>query len=217
MKPEHKALYDKLTRLQKGVCLGILEGNVYTKAYYDAGGIAANDENANRIVSRMLSTDVHVMEFMSAMEDEAVTNAVMTRRQALERLSIIAGTSASDLVNFSTIEFEVAEGERKKQSIWSLKDGVEQTPEAMAAIAELSAGKDGFKFKMHSSTAAIKELANMLGWDSPKKVELTGKDGGKIEIKMSDRERARRGAFMLAKGIRDIANNSVQESEQKSE
>ena len=30
--------------------------------------------------------------------------------------------------------------------------------------------------------------------------EITGKDGGEIEIKMTDRERARRGAFMLAKG-----------------
>lgn len=208
MKPEHKVLYDKLTRLQKGVCLGVLEGNAYAKAYFDAGGIAKDNDIANQIVSRMMSSDVNVKNFMSAMEDEAVTSAVMTRRQALERLSIIAGTSASDLVDFSTIEFEVADGGRKKQSIWSLKDGVEQTPEAMAAIAELSAGKGGFKFKMHSSTAAIKELANMLGWDSAKKVEITGKDGGAIETTdMTEREIARRIAFALAKGVQDSEQN----------
>jgi phage terminase small subunit len=208
MNQEHKELYDKLTRLQKGVCLGILEGKVYTKAYYDAGGLAKSDEYANQIVSRMLSTDVNVIAFMDAMENEAITSAVMTKREALERLSAIAYTSVSDLVEFSTKEFDGAEGEVIKQTVWELKDGYAQNPERMAAISELSTGKDGFKFKLHSSTAAIKELAGMLGWNSPIKQEITGKDGGAIEVAdMSDRDKARRIAFLLAKGVRENEQN----------
>ncbi len=209
MKPEHKALYDNLTRLQKGVCLGVLEGNAYAKAYFDAGGIAKDNDIANQIVSRMMSSDVNVRAFMSAMESEAITSAVMTRRQALERLSFIAGTSVSDIVEFSTIELGGDDGKTHSQSIWALKDGVMQTPEALASIAELSAGKDGFKFKMHSSTAAIKELSSMLGWDSAKRVEITGKNGGALEVSdMSEREIARRIAFALAKGVQDDEQNA---------
>ena len=202
MNPEHKPLFDKLTRLQKGICIGLLEGKTQASAYFDAGGLAKNDENANSIVSRMISTDVNVMAFMSAAEGEAVSNAVMTRMEALERLSMIASTSASDLVEFSTIEIIDSEGFKQKQTIWSLKDGVEQTPEAMAAIAELNASRDGFKFKLHSSTAAIEKLAAMLGWNAPTKVAKTDSKGNDKDD-MSERELARRVAFMLAQGVKD--------------
>ena len=51
----------------------------------------------------------------------------------------------------------------------------------MAAISELTAGKDGLKIKLHDPKAAIKQLAEMRGWEAPKKTELTGPNGGAIQ------------------------------------
>jgi phage terminase small subunit len=36
----------------------------------------------------------------------------------------------------------------------------------MSAISELTTGKDGIKLKMHDPKAAIKQLAEMQGWDA---------------------------------------------------
>lgn len=202
MSPELKALFDELTRLQKGTCLGLIEGKGQAKAYFDAGGIAKSEANAASIVSRMLAKDDKVIAFMKAADNEAVTSAVMTRREALERLSVIASTSASDLVEFSTIKIVDSEGVEQRQSIWHLKDGVEQTPEAMAVLAELNTGKDGFKFKVHSPTAAMKELAAMLGWNAPTKIAETDSEGNDREG-MSNRELARRVAYALAQGVEE--------------
>ncbi|MBT0598864.1 terminase small subunit, partial [Klebsiella quasipneumoniae] len=66
------------------------------------------------------------------------------------------------------------------QAVWSFKDSLLQDPDAMSAISELTTGKDGTKLKMHDPKAAIKQLAEMQGWDAPKKTELTGKDGGPL-------------------------------------
>ena len=40
-------------------------------------------------------------------------------------------------------------------------------------------------------------------YSNKQQLELTGKDGGAIEVEMSDRDKARRIAFLLAKGVRE--------------
>jgi phage terminase small subunit len=52
-----------------------------------------------------------------------------------------------------------------------------QDPKQMAAISELTAGRDGIKIKTHSQIDAIKQLSKMQGWESAKKVDLTSSDG----------------------------------------
>lgn len=195
MKPEHKELFDKLTRLQKGVCLGVLSGKPYAQAYRDAGGIAKSDENANSIVSRMMSTDVNVRAFMDAVEEEAISSAVMTKQEALERLSLIASSTVKDIANWSEIDVVDAQGNASKQAVWNLKGSDEISDEAAAIISEISAGRDGFKFKTHSPLQAIKELSAMLGWNAPTKVAQTDSEGNDIE--QSPREMAREILFAL--------------------
>ena len=44
----------------------------------------------------------------------------------------------------------------------------------MASIAEVTAGKDGIKIKQHSPLTAMKQLADIEGYNKPQKIEQSG-------------------------------------------
>ncbi len=193
MTPEQKQLFDKLTELQQRTAINVLAGMTQRAGYYAAGGTASNDESADATVSALLS-NIKVKAFMDAMKEEAVSAAVMTRTEALEKLSALARTDLKDLVEFGEYELgsDPESGDPIIQSSWRIKPSALQDPVQMAAIAELTASKEGIKIKTHSPLAAIKQLSDMQGWNAAEKRELTGANGGPILIKdaaeMTDEE-----------------------------
>ncbi|KLP39871.1 hypothetical protein ABR36_10305 [Enterobacter ludwigii] len=79
-----------------------------------------------------------------------------------------------DLVEFSEHNMgDDEDGRPVIQATWRFKDSVKQNPELLDAIAELTAGKEGIKLKLHDARGAIKQLAEMRGWEAPKKNEHT--------------------------------------------
>lgn len=183
MTPEQKTLFDQLTELQQRTAINVLAGMTQRAGYYAAGGTAKNDESADATVSALLS-NIKVRAFMDAMKEAAVSEAVMSRTEALEKLSALARTDLKDLVEFGEYELgSDAEGNPIVQSSWKIKDSVFQDPAKMAAISELTAGKEGIKIKTHSPLNAIKQLADMNGWNAPEKKEITGANGGPIQLR----------------------------------
>ncbi|MCP9268862.1 terminase small subunit [Xenorhabdus sp. XENO-1] len=179
---EQKTLFDALTKLQQNFVLGILKGMNQTDAYKQAGGKAKTDDTARSAASTML-TNVNVKSFLDAMNQEAVSDAVMSRQEALERLSAMGRVSIHDIANFRNSQIgEDDEGKPVFQASWQFKDSALQNPAALSAISELTTGKDGIKLKLHDPKAAIRQLSELMGWDAPKKTELTGKNGGPINI-----------------------------------
>lgn len=177
MNADQKILFDKLTNLQQRVATNVLAGMTQRQAYFEAGGTAEDEKAADAIASRML-TDAKVVAFMDSMKEEAVSNAVMSRQEALEKLSNLARTDLKDLVEFGEYELgSDGEGNPIVQASWRIKDSAMQDPNKMAAISELTAGKEGIKIKTHSPITAIQQLAKMQGWEAATKHELTGKDG----------------------------------------
>lgn len=177
MTPEQEELFDELTQLQQRVAINVLAGMSQRQAYYEAGGTATNDNSADATVSELLS-NLKVKAFMDAMKEEAISKAVMSRQEAMERLSALARTSLSDLVEFGTYELgEDENGNPIKQTSWHIRDSVLQDPMKLASIHELSAGRDGLKIKQHSVLQAIKQLQEMQGWNSATKVDLSNTDG----------------------------------------
>ncbi|CDH07537.1 putative phage terminase, small subunit [Xenorhabdus bovienii str. oregonense] len=179
---EQKVLFDALTKLQQKFALGILKGLNQTDAYRKAGGKAKTEDTARSCASEIL-TNPNVKAFLDAMNQEAVSDAVMTRQEALERLSTMGRVSLHDIAEFRNSQIgEDDEGQPVFQAAWQFKDSALQNPAALSAISELTTGKDGIKLKLHDPKAAIRQLSELMGWDAPKKTELTGKDGGPINI-----------------------------------
>lgn len=179
---EHqKALFDALTKLQQKFALGIVKGLSQIDAYKQAGGKAKKDETASACASEIL-TNPKVKAFIDEMNKEAITEAVMTKQEALERLSSLGRVSLFDLAEFRNSQVgEDEEGNPVYQATWSFKDSSLLRPEDMAAISELTAGPQGLKIKLHDPKAAIKQLGELQGWEAPKKTELTGANGGPIQ------------------------------------
>lgn len=177
---EQKALFDALTMLQKKFVTQLLKGKNQTDAYRKAGGKAKGDNL--RKAAHQIATNIDVGAFLKSVQHETVNEAIMTYEEAMERLSVMGRTSIADLATFGTqVVGEDDDGNPVTQSVWSFKNANELKPEQMAAISELTAGKDGLKIKLHDPKAAIKQLAEMRGWEAPKKTELSGPNGGAIQ------------------------------------
>lgn len=173
--PEQDALASALTHLQKMTVINYVGGAAsQIAAYYDAGGKATNDDSARAIVSRMLA-EANVKSFYDSLVASASNASVMTRQEALERLSNVARTDLADLVEFGSYEVGSEDGQPVIQATWKIKDSVLQDKKKMALISELSAGRDGVKIKTHSPLQAIQQLAKMQGWEQASKVDVTHK------------------------------------------
>ncbi|WP_340610842.1 terminase small subunit [Xenorhabdus bharatensis] len=174
---EQKVLFDALTKLQQKFVLGILKGLNQVDAYKQAGYKAKTDESARASSSEIL-TNLNVKTFLDAMNQEAVSEAVMSRQEALERLSAMGRVSIHDIADFRNSQIgEDDEGKPVFQATWQFKDSALQNPAALSAVSELTTGKDGIKLKLHDPKSAIKQLAELLGWESAKKVDLSSSDG----------------------------------------
>lgn len=183
MNADQKFLFDQLTQLQQRVATNVLSGMSQRQAYIMAGGSATAENSIDATASELLSNP-KVSAFMDAMKIEAVSNAIMSRNEAMEKLTVLARTDLKDLVDFGSYEVgtDAESGNPVIQATWKVKPQALQDPKQMAAISELAAGRDGIKIKTHSPLEAIKQLAKMQGWESAQKIEHTGKDGGPLRI-----------------------------------
>ncbi|ULH12436.1 terminase small subunit [Serratia marcescens] len=169
---EQQQLFDVLTPLQKKFVTHLLNGKSQVAAYKAAGGKAKGDgihSKATQIVRKS-----KVQAFLQSVQHEAVSDAIMTYEEAMERLTVMGRARLRDLVEFSEHNMGVDDdGQPIIQAVWRFKDSVKQTPELLDAIAELTAGKEGIRLKLHDARGAIKQLAEMRGWEAPKKSEHT--------------------------------------------
>lgn len=177
MTAEQKKMLNGLTPLQQKVTINVIAGMSNIDSYYAAGGKCKTKEAAEASVSRMLS-DVRVKAFIDSMTQEAVNSAVMSRQEMLEELSLLSRTNTNDLIEWGYRNVETVnddgETEIKSQSYWTLKATEDINPDHLNAIEEVSVGKDGLKFKKVPKLAAMKQLADMEGYNKPQKIEQSG-------------------------------------------
>ncbi|QLX25049.1 terminase small subunit [Citrobacter freundii] len=177
---EQQLLFDALTPLQKKFSLAIVKGKNQTDAYKTAKGKAKGDNL--RKAAHAIATNCDVLAFLASVQVSAVSDAIMTREEALKRLTSMGRARITDLVDFGEhVVGEDEDGRDVIQATWKFKDSVKQSPELLDAIAELTAGKDGIKLKLHDARGAIKQIGDMEGWEAPKKTELSGPNGGPIQ------------------------------------
>ena len=171
MNDDQKLLFNKLSPLQQKVCIESLKGKSNIDSYRDGGGKAKGIKSQEASASELLS-NLKVDKFLCSMRSVAVSKAVMTRQEMLERLSSIARANMSDLIEWRTQMHEGNDGEEVEQSAWAIKESAYINGVTMASIAEVTAGKEGFKIKQHSPLTAMKQLADVAGYNDAKKVEI---------------------------------------------
>lgn len=177
-----------LTPKQEAFCLAYLKTGNASEAYrlsYDCKN--SKPATINRTAKEMIDSP-KIAARLRELNESAVSEAVMTRQEALERLSGYARTDLADLVEFGQYEIGEQDGRPIIQASWKIKDSVLQDPKKMAAISELSATKDGIKIKTHSPLSAIQQLAKMQGWESATKHELSGPNGSPVMVASMTKE-----------------------------
>lgn len=151
---EQVSAFHALTRLQQGVALGVLEGLSQREAYRRAGGKAKSDGAIDNSASLILSNskvDTFVKMFKAEQTDRlAQVNA--------DRDKIIA------------MLHEQATVDLKLQDL--------SKPENFKHISEVIIDPGGeVRYKLTGPAdrrAAAKQLADMLGWNKPQQLEVTG-------------------------------------------
>lgn len=175
MNEEQEALFEKLTALQKEIALNNISGMNNIDSYKKSSGKAKTEKAMGVSVAQILG-NLSVKNFIKSMANHIVNPAVMSRQEMTERLSIIARGNLSDLIDWSETE-EVVEGEVIKQSAWRFKGSDELAKDKMATISEVTSGVAGwYRIKQHSPLVAMKQLAELQGYEAPKQIEVTAKE-----------------------------------------
>lgn len=175
MSEEQTKLFEKLTPLQKEIALNSISGMNDIDSYKASSGKAKSENTMKASVSQIL-TNLNVKAFIKSMANHIVNPAIMSRNEMMEKLSSLARTNMSDLIEWRTEHSSDDNGEPIEQSAWAIKESAVLDEKKAAAIAELTAGKEGFKIKQHSPLAAMKQLAELAGYEAPKQVEFTEKE-----------------------------------------
>ena len=173
---------ERLTPKQEKYVQGIIKGMTQADAYRAAYGQSnykhkTIQERASRLANEP-KVKARLEQLQARVTTKAASRAVMTRVEALERLSNFARTDLADLVEFGNFQVgEDEDGQPILNSTWKFKPSALVDPEKLAAIAELASSKDGLRIKTHSPLQAIQQLAKMQGWEAAAKHEVTGANG----------------------------------------
>jgi phage terminase small subunit len=180
---EQKAMAKELTSLQRKVVIGIVGGLTHRKAYVKAGGKAKKAQGQDASVAEILGKPI-VRAFLDSLMNKAAENAVITREEAIGILADTAKLKITDVCDFQNVQIgEDDEGTPVFKTVWTMKNS-EDIPDHIArSIKSVTATKDGPKIELHDSHGSIKQLSSMMGWDAPKKTELTGAEGKPLEVK----------------------------------
>lgn len=178
MTPEQTELASRLNQMQIDTVLGVVAGKTQRQAYIDAGGKGSTEKSIDAAASKLLSLD-KVRAFYDSLVSNAATDAVMTRSEALERLSLMGRTRITDIVEFETVEVsavdpKTGEDVKKTETIWRIKESAELNELAASAIKSVTMTKFGPKIEMHDAASAIAQMSKMQGWDAPNKVQVSG-------------------------------------------
>lgn len=178
MTPPQRALFDALPpRLQLYVSAK-LRGATSLEAYAETVPHSTATTKNKATSARRIDCRADVKAVMAAMAFGTATAAIMAREEAMEKLTILARTNMSDIVDFQNVIVGAdADGKPVVQSAWVVKDSALMDKAQLAVISELTATSAGIKVKLHNPLAALQQLASMQGWDKPAKLDVTSSDG----------------------------------------
>jgi phage terminase small subunit len=165
-----------LTPKQESFCLAYLETGNASEAYRRSYSASRMKDKQIWEESSKLLASPKVAQRLVELNASAVSSAVMTRQRALERLSLIAETSITDILEFDQQELDGPDGP-VRETIWRMKDSAEIPDIAAATIKSVTMTKFGPKIEMYDRLSAIQQLSKMQGWEAAQKLDHISSDG----------------------------------------
>lgn len=165
----------KLTQKQEKFCIYYHKNGNASAAYR----FAYNAENmkpatVNRQAKACLD-NCKIAARLAELNRASISNAVMTKQEALEILSVKARIKITDICTFKYVEFTDKEtDEVYMNTVWEMKNADDIDPEVAACIKSVTFTKTGPKIELYDSTASKKLLADMLGWNAPVETKMSG-------------------------------------------
>jgi len=173
-------LTTKQERYVQGLFAGLSQREAYKKAY-DCENMS--DKTIDEAACRA-AADSKIIARLSELEDELKYRNMATIERVLSEYAKIGFADIKDFLAFRT-EKTVVDHDDQGKPIYDYKQIVDTKPSDEidgSLINEVSISKDGtFKFKLHDKKAALDMIGKHLGMFTDK-VELTGADGGPVEI-----------------------------------
>jgi len=182
---DQKALYEKLTPLQKHCANGSIAGKTAVKFYTAAckkikKKPAKNGRAAGNQIITKPAVKAYIQSVLKPQTEKEANNAIMTRDEILESFSREARASIGNIMNF-------------REGIVGFMDDDENTPihgmmlyfrdkddiskEDLALISEISVSAKGVvKIKMACKQKAKKEINLMQGYEAAAKFQLVDDD-----------------------------------------
>jgi len=157
MTEDQKRMFDDLKPLQQKVAINVISGMSNIDAYIKAGGNAKTKESKEASVSQILS-NLKVKAFLDSMKQVQISDAIMSREEMMERLT-----------RLSRANLPV----RKDGTL----DIVDLSDEQLEALEQVQISDGGLKVKNYSQLAAMKQLAELAGYNAASKHDHTSSDG----------------------------------------
>lgn len=175
---EQLELFNELTPIEQGLAIGLLSGLPCAVAYRLADPCNTSSDTVVRAKVSQMKHREKFKAFIYAVQSELLSAALVTREEALEKLSIYARGTLHDLVEYKTVELGKDIKDRPvEQSVWKFKDTASLEPGMMHCISELKSNAQGLSVKIHCPLQALRQMANMRGWNQPHKVDHSSRDG----------------------------------------
>ena len=168
-----------LTPKQEKFCHVYVETGNASEAYRQAYDAAKMKPETINVKANELMQNGKVSVRVKALQDDLRVKSDIRKEEILDQLSAIMEAKITDYLHFDgrTIRF---------------KNFKELTDRQVKAIESIKRGKKGIELKLHGKNWSIERICRMLGYDAPKKQELTGKDGKDLFTQMPDDELEKR-------------------------
>ncbi len=161
------------------IAQNLAKGMSATEAHEKAG-YKRNDSNASK-----LANNPDVRARLTEITGVALRNTTITQERVLKELATIGFSNISDFVDL-------------QDGGVTVKDLKKIPPEVLGVVGEVSQGRYGPTIKMHSKIAALRLIANMMGFERIAQTNQT------INVDMSNIEIARRIGFMFAEAMEQL-------------
>lgn len=164
----------KLLQKQEKFCQHYVKHGNATQAYKHAYKSDKMSDAAINVKASELLKNGKITVRCQELNQKAVSDAVMTKQEALELLSVKARVRITDVCDFKLCEVGTDEnGDPVHQTVWTMKNSADIAPEVLACIKSVTVTKTGPKIELYDANASAKLLADMLGWNAPVKSEST--------------------------------------------